>query len=156
MNFIYHSFLLYSIYTFRCTHSSSIVSYYNAKICSKKKFFKYCKALTKSSRNEIAEKFVSSTTCLPSNFMANRRVPEFSLSNCAQSSKKTFMCPKFCTNPVLKYTKCHISANLSNFLKLCLLYCQKLFALALTNCRFAEKKQLSGNAVYYESFLEHC
>ena len=39
------------------------------------------------------------------------------------------MCPKFCTNPVLKYTQCHISTDLSNFLKLCLLYCQKLFDL---------------------------
>ena len=77
--------------------------------------------------------------------MANRRVPKFFLNNCAQSSKKTFMCPKFCTNPVLKYTKCHISTNLSNFIKLCLLYCQKLFALAPTNRRFAEKNRLSGN-----------
>ena len=32
-------------------------------------------------------------TCVPSNFMANRQVPEFSLNNCAQSSKKMFMCP---------------------------------------------------------------
>ena len=83
-------------------------------------------------------------SCVPSNFMANRRVPKFFLNNCAQSSKKTFMCPKFCTNPVLKYTKCHISTNLSNFLKLCLLYCQKLFALAPTNHRFAEKIGLAG------------
>ena len=57
--------------------------------------------------------------------MANRRVPKFSLSICAQSPKKTFMCPKFRTNPVLMYTKRHISTNLSSFLKLCLLYCQK-------------------------------
>ena len=71
-------------------------------------------------------------TCVPCNFMANWRVPKFSLNNCAQSSKKTFMCPKFSTNPVLKYTQCHISTNLSNFLKLCLLYCQTLFALAPT------------------------
>ena len=83
--------------------------------------------------------------CVPSNFMANRQVPKFSLNSCAQSSKKTFMCPKFRTNPVLKYTKCHISTNLSNFLKLCLLSCQKLFALATTNCQFAEKNRLSGN-----------
>ena len=60
-------------------------------------------------------------SCVPSNFMTNRRVPKFSLNNCAQSSKKMFMCPKFCTNPVLNYTKCHLSTNLSNFLKLCLL-----------------------------------
>ena len=53
--------------------------------------------------------------------MANRQVPEFSVNNCVQSSKKTIMRPKFCTNPVLKYTKCHISTNLSNFLKLRLL-----------------------------------
>ena len=39
------------------------------------------------------------------------------------------MCPKFCTNPVLKYTKCHISTNLLSFLKLCLLYCQKYLPL---------------------------
>ena len=58
-----------------------------------------------------------------------------------------FMCTKFHTNPVLKHTKCHISTNLSNFLKLCLLsvYCQKLFALAPTNRRFAEKNWLRGN-----------
>ena len=55
------------------------------------------------------------------------------------------MCPKFRTNPVLKHTKCHISTNLSNFLKVCFQYCRKLFALALTNRRFAEKNQLSGN-----------
>ena len=61
--------------------------------------------------------------------MANQRVPKFSLYNCAQSSEKTFMCPKFHTNPVFKYTKCHISTNLLNFLKLCLLYCQKLLPL---------------------------
>ena len=79
--------------------------------------------------------------------MANRQVPKFSLNNCAQSSKKTFMCPKFCTNPVLKYTKCHISTNLSNFLKLHLLYCQNLFLLASANRRFAEKNRLSGNTV---------
>ena len=46
---------------------------------------------------------------------------KFFLNNCAHSSKKTFMCPKFCTNPVLKYTKRHVSTNLSNFLKLRLL-----------------------------------
>ena len=76
--------------------------------------------------------------------MANRRVPKFSLNNCAQSFKKTIMCPKFCTNPVLKYTKCYISTNLSNFLKLRLLYCHNLFALAPTNQRFAEKISLVG------------
>ena len=36
--------------------------------------------------------------------MANRQVPEFSSNNCAQSPEKTFMCPKFRTNPVLKHT----------------------------------------------------
>ena len=56
------------------------------------------------------------------------------------------MCPKFCTNPVLNTgNKCQISTNLSSFLKLCLLGCQKLFALAPTNRRFAEKNRLSGN-----------
>ena len=79
-----------------------------------------------------------------SNFMADWRVPKFSLNNYAQSSKKTFMSPKFCTNPVLKHTKCHSSTNLSNFLKLCLLYCQKSFALAPTNRQFAEKIGLVG------------
>ena len=83
-------------------------------------------------------------TCVPSNSMANRRKPKFSLNNCAHSSKTTFMCLKFCTNPVLKHTKCHICINLSNFLKLCLLYCKKLFALAPTNRRFAENNQVSG------------
>ena len=88
------------------------------------------------------------TTCVPSNFMTNRRVPKFSLNNCAQSAKKTFMCPKFCTNPVLNYTKCHLSTNLSNFLKLCLLYCQKLFAFTPPNRRVAEKNRLSGNTAH--------
>ena len=92
-------------------------------------------------------------SCVPSNFMANRQEPEFSLNNCAQSSKKTFICPKFRTNPVFKYTKCHISKNLSNFLKLCLLYCQKLFALDPTNRRFTEKNWLSGNTAAQR---EHC
>ena len=93
--------------------------------------------------------------CVPSNFKANWRVPKFSLNYCAQSSKKMFMCPKFCTNPVLKYTKCHISTNLSNFLALCSLYCQKLFALAPTNRRFAEKNRLSGNtaALHRKKFV---
>ena len=76
--------------------------------------------------------------------MANQQVLKFSLNNCAQSSKKTFTCPKFCTNPVLKYTQSHISTNLLNFLKLCLQYCQKLFALAPTNRQFAEKIDLVG------------
>ena len=89
--------------------------------------------------------FRSVLICVPSNLMANRQVPKFSLHKCAQSSKKTFMCPKFHTNPVLKYTKCHISTNLSNFLKLRLLYSRNLFALASTNRRFAEKNRLGGN-----------
>ena len=58
-----------------------------------------------------------------------------------------FMCPEFCTNPVLKYTKCHVSTNLSKFLKLHLLYYQKLFALAPTNRRFAEKISLVGKLI---------
>ena len=97
-------------------------------------------------------------TCVPSNFLANRQVPKFSLNNCAQSSKKTFMCPKFCTNSVLKYTKCHISTNLSNFLKLCSLYCQKLFALAPTNRRFAEKNRLGGNTAmdFFDVYVTTC
>ena len=33
----------------------------------------------------------SDWSCVPSNFMANRQVPKFSLNNCAQSSKKTFV-----------------------------------------------------------------
>ena len=87
--------------------------------------------------------------CVLSSFIANWRVPKFSLNSCAQSSKKTFMCPKFHTNPVFKYIKCHISTNLSNFLKLCLLYCQKLFALAPTNRRFAEKIDLVATLLPY-------
>ena len=39
------------------------------------------------------------------------------------------MCPKFRINAVLMYTKRHISTNLSSFLKLCLLYCQKYMPL---------------------------
>ena len=79
------------------------------------------------------------TASVPSNFMANRPVPKFSWNNCAQSSKKTFMCPNFHTNRILKYTQCHISTNLLSFLKLCLPYCQTLLALAPTNCWLAEK-----------------
>ena len=56
------------------------------------------------------------------------------------------MCPKFCTNAELKYTKCRVSTNLSNFIKPRLLYCQNLFALALTNRQFAEKNQLIQNS----------
>ena len=102
---------------------------------------------------------VTPCCCVPSNFMANRRVPKFSLNNCAQSPKKTFMCPKFHTNPVLKYTKYHISTNLSSFLKLCLLYCQKYLPLlqqiadslkkiglvgTLPCCKHSKKQCLSG------------
>ena len=87
--------------------------------------------------------------------MANRQVPKFSLNNCAESSKKTFTCPKFCTNPVSKHTQSHISTNLSNFLKLWLQYCQKLFALAPTNRRFAEENRLSGSTAqsYKKTFM---
>ena len=59
------------------------------------------------------------------------------------------MCPKFHTNPVLKYAKCHIFTYLSNFLKLCFLYCQNLCALAPTNRRFAEESRLSGNTGWH-------
>ena len=38
-----------------------------------------------------------------------QQVPKFSWNNCAQSSRKMFMSPKFCINPVLKYNKCPIS-----------------------------------------------
>ena len=65
------------------------------------------------------------------------------------------MCPKFRTYPVLKHTKCHISANLSHFLKLCLLYCQKLFALAPTNRRFAERNRLGGNTDFLYSWSDN-
>ena len=47
--------------------------------------------------------------------MVNRQVPKLSLNNCAQISKKTFVCPKFCTIPVLKYTECPISTNFRIF-----------------------------------------
>ena len=61
--------------------------------------------------------------------MANQQVAKFSLYNCAQSPKTTFLCPKFRTNPVLKYTKYHISTKLSSFLELYLLYRQKYLLL---------------------------
>ena len=89
-------------------------------------FFQKYRIYSSISRMRV---YCISRTCVPSNFMANRQVPKFSLNNCAQSPKKTFMCPKFRTNPVLMYTKCHISTNLSSFLKLCLLYCQKYLPL---------------------------
>ena len=98
-----------------------------------------------SDNHHIVTYLLFKPTCVPSNLIANWRVPKFSLNNCAQISKKTVMCPKFHTNPVFKYTKCHISSNLSNFLKLCLLCCRKLFALVTTNRRFAEKNRLSGS-----------
>ena len=44
----------------------------------------------------------SAVSCVPSTSMASRRVPKLSYDNCVQSSKNTFMCPKFHTNPVLK------------------------------------------------------
>ena len=77
--------------------------------------------------------------CVPSNFMANRRVPKFSLNNCAQSFKKTFMCPEVCFNPVLKYTKCHVSTNSSNFLKL-RYYTAKTYLLLLQQIADSPKK----------------
>ena len=88
--------------------------------------------------------------------MANWLVPKFSLSNCAQGPKKTFMCPKFRANPILKYTKYHISTDLLKFLKLCLLYCQKLFALSPTNRQFAERNRLSGNTAANQMTLISC
>ena len=51
----------------------------------------------------IANYWIWLSASVASNFIASRQVPKFSLNNCAQSSKKTFMCPKFCTNPILKY-----------------------------------------------------
>ena len=87
--------------------------------------------------------------CVPPNFMANRRVPNFSLNNCAQSPKKTFMCPTFHTDPVLKYTKCHISTNLSSFLKLCLLYCQKYLPLFQQIADLPKKIGLVGALLQY-------
>ena len=86
--------------------------------------------------------------CVPSKFMANQQVPKFSLNNCAQSPKKTFMCPKFRTNPALKYTKCHISTNLSSFLKLCLLYCQKYMPLLQQITDSLKKIGLVGTLQY--------
>ena len=83
--------------------------------------------------------------CVPSNFITNQRLPKFSLNNCAQSLKKTFMCPKFSTNPVLKHTKCHISIKFVEFCKAMFIVLPKIFALAPTNRRFTEKNQLSGS-----------
>ena len=91
--------------------------------------------------------------CVPSNFMANRRVPKFSLNNCAQSPKKTFMCPKFRTNPVLMYTKCHLSTNLSSFLKLCLLYCQKYLPLLRQIADSLKKISLVGTQIEARLYL---
>ena len=48
--------------------------------------------------------------------------------------------------PVLKYTKCHISTNLSSFLKQYLSYCQKLFAFQKIADSPTKKKRLRGNA----------
>ena len=101
----------------------------------------------------IINKIINLASYVPSNLMDNRRVPKFLLNNCAQSSKKMFMCPKFRTYSGLKYTQCHISTNLSNFLKLYLQYCQKLLALAATNRRFAEKNRLSGNTAGISTWL---
>ena len=84
---------------------------------------------------------------VPSNFMANRRVPKFSLNNCAQSSTKTFMCPKFHTNSVLKYTQCHISTNLSIFLSY-IYYIAKNYLPLLQEIANSLKKQSSE--------WEHC
>ena len=64
---------------------------------------------------------------------ATGECPNFLETIVRKALKKTFVCPNICTNRVLKYTKCHISTNLLSFLKLCLPYCQKLFALAPTN-----------------------
>ena len=85
--------------------------------------------------------------------MANRRLPKFSLNNCAQSPEKTFMCLKFRTNPVLMYTKCHISTNLSNFLKLCLLYCQKYLPLLQHIADSLKKIGLVGTLVLTSNLI---
>ena len=76
--------------------------------------------------------------------MANRRVPKISLNNCAQSPKKTFMCPKFRINAALKYTKCHISTKLSSFLELYLPYCQKYLLLLQHIANLLKKVGLVG------------
>ena len=39
-------------------------------------------------------------------------VPKFFQNSCAQSYKNKFKCPKFLTNPISKYTNCHISIYL--------------------------------------------
>ena len=76
---------------------------------------------------------------------ATGECPNFLETIVRKALKKTFVCPNICTNRVLKYTKCHISTNLLSFLKLCLPYCQKLFALAPTNRWLAEKNRTVGN-----------
>ena len=83
-----------------------------------------------------------------------RECPNFLWIIVPKALKRRLCALNFRTNPVLKYTKCHISTDLLNFLKLCLLYCQKLFALAPTNRRFAEKNQLSGNTGTIYSFFQ--
>ena len=88
--------------------------------------------------------------------MANRRVPKFSLNNCAQSSEKKIMCPKFCTNPVYQIyaIKVYQMPHFHKFVEFSkatfttryrIAYCQNLLALAPTNRQFAEKNRLSGN-----------
>ena len=59
-----------------------------------------------------------------------------------------FMCPKFRTNPVhIKVYQMSYFHKFVEFSKLSLLYRQKLFAIAPTNHRFAEKNQLDGTLV---------
>ena len=95
---------------------------------------KYCELNSKLELENKSKLLIS----VPSNLMANRWVPKFSWNICVQS-------PNFCTNQVYKYIfPCHISTNLLSFLKLCLPYCQKLFAHAPTNRWLAEKICLVG------------
>ena len=63
------------------------------------------------SKGAVLPRHKKVASCVPSTCIANQRVPEFSWNNFAESSKKTFMCLKFLTNPVLQSTKCYISTN---------------------------------------------
>ena len=106
--------------------------------------------------NEILSLFFNYfDSCVVSKLMANRQVPKFSLNNCAQNPKKTFMCPKFRTNPVSMYTKRHISTNLLSFRKLCLLYCEKYLPLLQQIADLLKKIRLVGTLLDTKSFTNN-
>ena len=62
-----------------------------------------------------------------------------------------FMCPKFCTNTVLKsYHKLKVTLpQICQIFMLRWSYCQTLFAFDLTNHWFVDKNRLPGNTGHY-------